>query len=662
MLEFFETTDWSNAPEPYPAAGVMGYLQPGYAVSGSVDAGAGDAVDMINVPMVGGVGYTFTFSGDSGLTFSILDDLGDVLATGGPSLTFTPDFPSTNYFVQVEGTGAYTVALEGVAADYMPDEDGGVLNPIPIELGSAVSGLINGNENTVSEPDFYSFYADAGDVLNFQMSQANSVFGPTAGGLLRLYDSEGNEVDGTSWFASGWDGYATLSYTVTVPGVYVIAADTYGMNYAGSYVLETSLGGLPLSPQASLTGSALMDGGDNWFEQVTIGLSAAHSSDVTVQVTVRAFDADSSVTPVVTTYSVVVPAGQTSVEAVLNLGAQSALAGIDSFQVSLSEVEGAGLVADAAFGDVQTAAAAVPGPVWQDGTAGNDVIHGTVYDDRIDGLAGIDRIYGEAGNDTLMGGTGNDRLEGGDGDDELDGGDQGDILVGDAGNDTLLGGAGADRLVGGAGDDDMHGGDTSDLLLGLSGIDHMNGDAGNDTLRGGEGDDIGLGGVGDDVVIGGTGRDLLDGGDDNDIIRGNGGFDIVYGGTGDDFVAGGAQADRVYGDTGNDTLSGGGGFDTLDGGTGDDVLTGDFNADRFVFVDGHGNDTITDFEATNNAEKIDLSGISAISVIAELGLGSATSGAAIQVGADVVIDTGGGSSITLLNVDLADLDANDFIF
>ena len=45
-----------------------------------------------------------------------------------------------------------------------------------------------------------------------------------------------------------------------------------------------------------------------------------------------------------------------------------------------------------------------------------------------------------------------------------------------------------------------------------------------------------------------------------------------------------------------------------------------------------------------------------------LGVTDFTLGAATQVGADVVIDTGSGNSILLTGVTLGDLDANDFIF
>ncbi|MEZ5715609.1 MAG: calcium-binding protein [Paracoccaceae bacterium] len=314
------------------------------------------------------------------------------------------------------------------------------------------------------------------------------------------------------------------------------------------------------------------------------------------------------------------------------------------------------------------------------GMSGHDLIDASGGDDTIWGEGGNDSLYGGAGNDVMDGGTGNDMLEGGTGDDSilgqagddrLSGSDGNDTMLGGAGNDTLLGGndddmlsggGGDDRLTGGAGNDRLNGAEDDDTLLGLDGDDVLLGDIGNDVLRGGSGHDVVSGGEGRDVVIGGTGRDTLSGDEQNDTVRGNGGFDTVDGGAGNDLVAGGVQADLVLGGGGNDTLQAGGGYDTLDGGTGNDELTGNFNADRFVFYDGHGQDTITDFEATNNAEKIDLSDVSVITSLADLNLGSASAGAATQVGADVVIDTGGGNSITLLNVSLSDLDANDFIF
>ncbi|MEZ5715118.1 MAG: calcium-binding protein [Paracoccaceae bacterium] len=257
---------------------------------------------------------------------------------------------------------------------------------------------------------------------------------------------------------------------------------------------------------------------------------------------------------------------------------------------------------------------------------GNDVVLTGAGNDTVDALGGNDRVLGGGGNDFLRGGDGQDRL------------------VGDIGNDHLLGEAGRDTILGGSGDDVCQGGDGNDRILG-----------GNDQ------DDL-YGEDGDDVILGGTGRDTLTGGVGNDVLRGNGGFDTLLGGLGDDSMTGGAQADVLFGIAGNNTMEGGGGFDRLVSGIGDDLMTGNFNADIFVFEDGNGNDTITDFAATIAAEKIDLSGVSAITGLADLNLASATAGAATQVGADVVIDTGGGNSITLLNVTLSDLDGTDFIF
>ena len=135
-------------------------------------------------------------------------------------------------------------------------------------------------------------------------------------------------------------------------------------------------------------------------------------------------------------------------------------------------------------------------------------------------------------------------------------------------------------------------------------------------------------------------------------------------------MTGGADATNFFGESGNDVINagagndrvgGGSGFDRLFGGAGNDTVFGDFNADTFVFQTGHGTDVVGDFDALNDLERLDLSGVAGLT-LASLELGSATIGAATQVGTNVVIDTGGGNSITLNNVQITDLDANDFMF
>lgn len=278
-----------------------------------------------------------------------------------------------------------------------------------------------------------------------------------------------------------------------------------------------------------------------------------------------------------------------------------------------------------------------------DGGAQADSIRGGDGDDRLIGGVGYDNIYGEGGNDTIFGGDTADRLYGGDGNDEIHGGINFGITVdglfGGAGNDTLYGDGGFDFLDGGTGDDSLNGGLQADNLYGGAGRDTLEGEDGLDRLFGGDGDDLAYGGTGDDGLFGEAGNDLLDGGDGNDRF---------FGGTGNDTLLGGA---------GNDEIHGGAGYDTITGGTGNDTITGDFNADIFIFADGYGQDQINDFDALNDFEKIDLSGVSAIT-----GLSDLISDHLSQVGSDAVIDTGGGDRITLINVDISDLDANDFLF
>ena len=278
----------------------------------------------------------------------------------------------------------------------------------------------------------------------------------------------------------------------------------------------------------------------------------------------------------------------------------------------------------------------VTGPNVIEGTSGNDSLEGTDLNDLISGLGGADTIDGGAGNDIIAGGDQNDNLFGGDGNDIINGQRGADFLYGGAGDDLVLGGNRNDRLFGEDGNDRVFGGNDQDIV---------EGGAGNDIVRGGNGDDQLFGDEGNDAIFGGTGRDRLEGGDGDDFLSGRGGFDVLDGGAGDDTLEGGVQADTfVFVNT------------EFIRGTGDSVASG--------------NDTITDFAANNNAEKIDLSGVIDIIDFQDL-----VDNHMVQDGANVVISFGadfgrGGNiftdgvagSITLLNVDINDLDAVDFIF
>lgn len=216
---------------------------------------------------------------------------------------------------------------------------------------------------------------------------------------------------------------------------------------------------------------------------------------------------------------------------------------------------------------------------------------------------------------------------------------------------TLAGTAGHDYIQTGIGNDDLGGAAGNDEIRASYGDDILNGGRGADELHGNAGQDLLLGGAQDDKLKGGRGRDTLEG---------NRGEDRVFGGNGQDRLEGGMHDDLLIGGTGSDTLRGGTGDDTLEGGVGNDRLIGGKDDDTFVFADNEGDDTITDFDAQNDEEKIDLSGITAITDLADLT--NPANPHMTQVGTDVVIDDFDGHTITLLDVTLDELDSGDFIF
>jgi len=353
------------------------------------------------------------------------------------------------------------------------------------------------------------------------------------------------------------------------------------------------------------------------------------------------------------------------------------------------------------------------------GGAGNDKLMGDwmPYDSngvRYQGY-GDDTLHGGAGNDWLYGDEGNDALHGGAGNDHLLGGAGNDTFVYDSGNDTIwdfTSGAdvidltaltditsfsdlslrqdGTDVIItlpeeqgGGTltlkhvklsdlGADDFLFSEPADeddsavvadpgeggLEVEATDIDETDADMpGDGTEVAGDDpeDDIAMTAEADGVPPQ-DGNTITDGsGLNGGRIVGRAGDDQLTGTDRDDVLIGRRGDDTLDGGAGNDTLRGAAGDDTLHGGAGNDKLSGGGGADTFVYGTGDGDDIIKDFE--DGKDTIDLTGIASVTGFADLSM--------TQVNGNVVIaltEDQGGGSLTLENVDLADLDASDFVF
>jgi len=306
-----------------------------------------------------------------------------------------------------------------------------------------------------------------------------------------------------------------------------------------------------------------------------------------------------------------------------------------------------------------------------DTLCGSNTIFGDDGDDVITGGCGDESITGGDGADAIDGGPGDDHIDmagdttaqntaaGGDGNDTLLAGELGDTLQGDAGDDTIVGGSGPDiifehvdpsglnLLIGNAGADTIYGGGGPDQIYGNAGVDLIDAGAGDDRIYGGPDSDIVIGGDGQDYLSGGTGSDQLHGGGGNDILLGSSGDDTMSGGTGDD---------TLDGSTGDDVLDAGDGADVLFDGPGNDRMTSGAGADNYYFNHGSGQDTITDFSATD-----------------VLAVAHGVNGATIETAADLwnrltdtaegaLLDLGGGNWVLLEGITAALVNATQNLF
>jgi Ca2+-binding RTX toxin-like protein len=201
--------------------------------------------------------------------------------------------------------------------------------------------------------------------------------------------------------------------------------------------------------------------------------------------------------------------------------------------------------------------------------------------------------------------------------DSIAGSGKGDALYGYAGNDTITETAGTNYLRGMDGDDSLQGG---------SGFDDINGNKGDDTVDGGSG--------GNDWLVGGQGNDLITAHQGQNILYGNLGNDTLHGGSGGDLMRGGQGDDVIVGGSGNDFISGDRGNDTLTGGAG---------ADTFHTFSGAGIDRVLDFHISEG-DRVQVD--------------AGTTWTVTQVGADTVIDMGGGDQMILVGVNMTTLTGN----
>lgn len=289
-----------------------------------------------------------------------------------------------------------------------------------------------------------------------------------------------------------------------------------------------------------------------------------------------------------------------------------------------------------------------------------------------------DDIYGTDQQDTLSGGKGDDYFRSSDGADDYDGGrgktdqisfkDDPSGIVAHLGNGTAIDGWGnADTLTkiewirGSLFDDKMTGDGKANTLRGLAGDDTVKGGGGLDTVRYDRDERYGgSNGVTIDLKNG----TAIDGFGDTDKLAsienaiGTAFDDIISGDKGKNKLSGLEGNDIIDGLGGKDKIDGGSGRDTIDGGAGNDTITGGNGADEFVFSGSFGDDRITDFDTSGKKEKIDLSDAAGISRYKDLKNNHLSEDA----NGDVVITDKNGNTITLIDIEIADLSGNDFIF
>lgn len=459
-----ETSDWTDTFDY--SANNGGFIQPGYSVSGTV--GGSDTGDFIRTSMAYDQPYTFVLEGE-GVSFEMLDDGNPVVAeVNGNSLTYATTHPSDFADIRVTGNGSYTVTMVGIAADYLDDEDSGMMTGAPdFEIGTSITGVINGSDG-IRETDYYRIELFAGQTYSFVMTQADAPYGATSGGQMQMLDEDGVAVtSGYSYDASAWGG-ATYEFTPSVAGTYFLTADTYFGSF-GAYTINSATGDAP-EVIANIDAVDASGSAGTTFVTVRVALDTPAAEAISGTVSLTAADVDYSRAASTVDAEFTIEAGANFVDVTIAAGSEADFGEDTVFVARIAEV------GDAMIGQGFLVSETYSSGATNTATDGDDVLTGTRGRDSIDALGGDDHISGLGGRDLLLAGTGDDTVNAGNGN---------DIVRAGSGNDLLSGGGGKDRLIGNAGQDELSGNAGNDRLFGNGGADRLIGGAGDDLLIGG---------------------------------------------------------------------------------------------------------------------------------------------------------------------------------
>jgi hypothetical protein len=146
----------------------------------------------------------------------------------------------------------------------------------------------------------------------------------------------------------------------------------------------------------------------------------------------------------------------------------------------------------------------------------------------------------------------------------------------------------------------------------------------------------------------------IKGNDSNNTLTGTSSDEVISGVGGNDTIDGGSGNDVIFGGDGDDVITGGRGDDIIIGGAGNDTLTAGMNSttDMFVYRDGDGSDTITDFDPAEP----DVLAFNMVEITSYQDLIDRVS----MDGSDTLITYDNGDTTRLINVNSSDLTIANF--